>query len=515
MTANIWRPRFIYVRPKEGDNVTTNSSISVPEIAYVAVRADEPTRRADTEIDTSTPEPPPLTSGKNLEVPGLLMITTSPPETESVEHSNVKDPGKTHEQGGELPKVGSQNITALENETLINSNSTEVENVTNTNSTEEIFKTSVIYTCNFPKSWLKQARNKSSSFNGWMDNGENDTNVCSFPPDWLNSTDTLHICTINKEWLKINNYTIQNGTIPKELLAETNTSNIRCVTPKDALEGDADDFDNSNDTSHFSTILPRAWLREGNDIYIYLVPYENVTEIEAEEHTTVSQESSPVTSTSTEDVPTLSPSSGTETVTVNITSDATTVKVFANKTAEESTTSLPASTTNQTTLEASTESMSPAPKINTSAEDSAKNSTKSDDSDKNKTVREKEEMTEPPPTTKQPGSTSSTTADDAENIINHSDSTTPSSPSALLQTHADHDHLSSSGKTAFLQPTESAAILAGVFVGIAILGYVGLLVWRRLLERRYGHREMLVNEDDDFDTSDMRHFESGLEDCEL
>nr|CAD7445810.1 unnamed protein product [Timema bartmani] len=59
----------------------------------------------------------------------------------------------------------------------------------------------------------------------------------------------------------------------------------------------------------------------------------------------------------------------------------------------------------------------------------------------------------------------------------------------------------------FLQPSESAGILAGVFVGLALLGYVGLLVWRRILEKRYGNREMLVNEDDFYDTSDLKHFE--------
>ncbi|CAG2069061.1 unnamed protein product, partial [Timema podura] len=73
--------------------------------------------------------------------------------------------------------------------------------------------------------------------------------------------------------------------------------------------------------------------------------------------------------------------------------------------------------------------------------------------------------------------------------------------------HAEHDHLSAGNHPTFLQPSESAGILAGVFVGLALLGYVGLLVWRRILEKRYGNREMLVNEDDFYDTSDLKHFE--------
>nr|XP_023015395.1 uncharacterized protein LOC111504906 [Leptinotarsa decemlineata] len=50
-----------------------------------------------------------------------------------------------------------------------------------------------------------------------------------------------------------------------------------------------------------------------------------------------------------------------------------------------------------------------------------------------------------------------------------------------------------------------AAILAGVFLVVSILGYITLLSWRRFLEHRYGNREMLVNEED-FYTGDLGHF---------
>ncbi|XP_018568955.1 uncharacterized protein LOC108909194 isoform X1 [Anoplophora glabripennis] len=49
-----------------------------------------------------------------------------------------------------------------------------------------------------------------------------------------------------------------------------------------------------------------------------------------------------------------------------------------------------------------------------------------------------------------------------------------------------------------------AAILAGVFVVISVIAYVGLLSWRRYLENRYGDRQMLVNEDNFND--DLKHF---------
>ncbi|XP_063217935.1 serine/threonine-protein kinase pakG-like [Bacillus rossius redtenbacheri] len=78
---------------------------------------------------------------------------------------------------------------------------------------------------------------------------------------------------------------------------------------------------------------------------------------------------------------------------------------------------------------------------------------------------------------------------------------------AGAEPHTSQQRLSAAGDPGFLQPSQSAAILAGVFVAVALLGYVGLLVWRRLLEKKYGNREMLVNEDEFYDTSDLRHFE--------
>lgn len=97
---------------------------------------------------------------------------------------------------------------------------------------------------------------------------------------------------------------------------------------------------------------------------------------------------------------------------------------------------------------------------------------------------------------------STTSVNITENLIDHR-------AEAMIgsQDHADHQHASMGKTSAFLQPTESAAILAGIFVGIALIGYVGLLVWRRVLEKKYGNREMLVNEDDFYDTNDLRNFE--------
>ncbi|CAG9864267.1 unnamed protein product [Phyllotreta striolata] len=46
-----------------------------------------------------------------------------------------------------------------------------------------------------------------------------------------------------------------------------------------------------------------------------------------------------------------------------------------------------------------------------------------------------------------------------------------------------------------LLPGKIAAILAGVFVLVSIIGYIVMLSWRRYLENRYGNREMLVEDD--------------------
>ncbi|CAL7937620.1 unnamed protein product [Xylocopa violacea] len=51
------------------------------------------------------------------------------------------------------------------------------------------------------------------------------------------------------------------------------------------------------------------------------------------------------------------------------------------------------------------------------------------------------------------------------------------------------------------------ALVTAITFAIAIAAvYIGMIVWRRYTEYRYGHRELLVNELE-FDTNDLRHFE--------
>ncbi|XP_076650528.1 uncharacterized protein LOC143357793 [Halictus rubicundus] len=56
-------------------------------------------------------------------------------------------------------------------------------------------------------------------------------------------------------------------------------------------------------------------------------------------------------------------------------------------------------------------------------------------------------------------------------------------------------------------PSGIIALVTAISFGVAIaIVYIGMIVWRRYVEYRYGHRELLVNELE-FDTNDLRHFE--------
>uniref|UniRef100_A0A1B6DDZ1 Uncharacterized protein n=1 Tax=Clastoptera arizonana TaxID=38151 RepID=A0A1B6DDZ1_9HEMI len=61
-----------------------------------------------------------------------------------------------------------------------------------------------------------------------------------------------------------------------------------------------------------------------------------------------------------------------------------------------------------------------------------------------------------------------------------------------------------------LQPIKTIAATVMTIVGMTILGMAGFLLWRRIVQRRFGHREMLINEDDFEEVSDLHHFEGTL-----
>lgn len=51
-----------------------------------------------------------------------------------------------------------------------------------------------------------------------------------------------------------------------------------------------------------------------------------------------------------------------------------------------------------------------------------------------------------------------------------------------------------------------ALIFASVLVVFSVMAYVGLVLWRGALERRYGMRQRLVTEDDYYNNNDVRYF---------
>ncbi|XP_034245199.1 uncharacterized protein LOC117647532 [Thrips palmi] len=101
--------------------------------------------------------------------------------------------------------------------------------------------------------------------------------------------------------------------------------------------------------------------------------------------------------------------------------------------------------------------------------------------------------TGPPPTPSSQASPARATAATAATAVNHTVVVGVAPPAATARP--------------FLEPTKSAAVLVGVFVSVALVGYFSLLVWRRVLERRYGNREILVNEEQFEQDRDLRNFQ--------
>lgn len=57
-----------------------------------------------------------------------------------------------------------------------------------------------------------------------------------------------------------------------------------------------------------------------------------------------------------------------------------------------------------------------------------------------------------------------------------------------------------------LKGTHYAFIFATLLVFLSVTAYVGLILWRKSLEYRYGMRQRLVTEDDYYNNNDVRFF---------
>nr|XP_018910203.1 PREDICTED: uncharacterized protein LOC109039248 [Bemisia tabaci] len=62
-----------------------------------------------------------------------------------------------------------------------------------------------------------------------------------------------------------------------------------------------------------------------------------------------------------------------------------------------------------------------------------------------------------------------------------------------------------------VEPTKSAAGFVLVVVVVSVASYVALFVWRKILEQRYGNREMLIDDDQFCHASNLYDFQLGSE----
>ncbi|XP_047346848.1 uncharacterized protein LOC124947974 [Vespa velutina] len=78
----------------------------------------------------------------------------------------------------------------------------------------------------------------------------------------------------------------------------------------------------------------------------------------------------------------------------------------------------------------------------------------------------------------------------------------------------EHEGLSLKSKESISKEDTSGSMPPGIialvttitFAVAIIIGYISMVIWKQYLERKYGRRELLVNELE-FDTNDLRHFE--------
>lgn len=169
----------------------------------------------------------------------------------------------------------------------------------------------------------------------------------------------------------------------------------------------------------------------------------------------------------------------------------------------------------------------PSPEKNKKKDDEDKDAKKKDDKEKDGKKNENVtiKMLNATQTTNQVSyETSPAETSDVKNTNRTGDGAKPATPSATVNiTATSTNPVVPLNKVANVEPkatTEAKsadrnksmpsgiiALVTAISFGVAIaIVYIGMIVWRRYVEYRYGHRELLVNELE-FDTNDLRHFE--------
>lgn len=355
--------------------------------------------------------------------------------------------------------------------------------------------------CWIPHEWLAEVDNVSK-LNCTDDNNNSTQKLCSIPEDWLRGrmANVSDATTEDKEPICF---------IPKDMLNDkSNISQINCST---------DNFLKTcripSEAVNISSICPPVdEIEEKPDSLFCVIVYEgNFTTFicnGSDDDTLQNKTESCNTSTEALNISSPEPEIGSEnsstTEEMKINSTQTTEQSHANvdNSSEISTVGVPYLV--DTTVESQTNSSNTPVKLNTEKDEDALNESVSNE----ETAHKNGDGTAVAQSSSEPNTETSSVAPGQEHSPHENEvAQYEAAPAAALsQLHTEHTHATVNEQTVtFLRPTESAAILVGVFIAFAVLGYAGLLIWRRMLEKRYGNRQLLINEDDDF--SNANNFE--------
>ncbi|XP_047002101.1 uncharacterized protein LOC124619630 isoform X1 [Schistocerca americana] len=359
---------------------------------------------------------------------------------------------------------------------------------------------------------------------------------CWTPHEWLaevdnaaklnctnaNNNSTQKVCSIPKEWLRGQ---LENSS---ENTTGNNTNETICYIPKQLLNDKSNmtqpncSSDNltmtcqiPNEAFNITTMCPLfEEIKETSDALRCVIQYEgNFTTFictESEDQALQNETESCNTSTEVLNISSTDAETGTEdsstTEDTKNNSSQTTEQYHANvdNSSEISTVAVPYLV--DTTTESHSNSNNVSVKLNTvKDEDASSGGVNYEETEHNQGSELEIAQSSSEPNTKispaAPGQ-----AESKSDSVHENEVVQYEAAAALSQLHTAHTHATVNEQTVtFLRPTESAAILVGVFIAFAVLGYAGLLIWRRMLEKRYGNRQLLINEDDDF--SNANNFE--------
>lgn len=278
------------------------------------------------------------------------------------------------------------------------------------------------YTCTIAAEWLKPNNTDGSGLNCTTDKADATIAWCTVPSEWMKDkkTNYRYECPVPKNLPQNVKETMLNCTA----YYDNSSFVLKCPTSEDNISVPL--LENSTTSQLNSSTLSPISSSESSKINNTL----NTTNVSTSESSIQNNTQSPLNVSSMPEVP--------KTQTSN--SDETTVFIPSTEKSHITTVSA----------------------LNTSPDQITKKATE---------ISTPKSMTTIPNSTTFSYSTSIPTPNQTNGSV-----------AAFSLQHPEVTTDTSEQSTAFLRPTESAAILVGVFIAVAALGYVGLLVWRRVLE---------------------------------